>query len=209
MSAPSKWVPYTFFAMHNWDFRLSLMHENFLLRKQWTTFEIFLETWNNAIFSGDSWSKSGIEYPLQTALIYLNFYILVKILFWFSCSAFILLMILSCREKDNLLGDVSGDTFVIIGLMREVSCPMVREVYPETSPTKFFCSRHDKIINNCKLCLILKLKYENTYIKMVKVCWFDLKVWGPCGLIKYTVNGHMIKCVLINLGWLREEIFYS
>ena len=33
---------------------------------------------------------------------------------WFVCSTFILLMILSCREQDNLLGDVSGDTSLII-----------------------------------------------------------------------------------------------
>ena len=38
----------------------------------------------------------------------------VKILFWFVCSALILLMILSCREQDNLLGDVSGDTSLIM-----------------------------------------------------------------------------------------------
>ena len=42
------------------------------------------------------------------------------------------LIILSCRKQENLVGDFSGDTSLII----------------ETSPTKFSCSRHDKIINN-------------------------------------------------------------
>ena len=53
-------------------------------------------------------------------------------------------MILSCREQDNLVGDISGDTSLIIG----IRIPMMREVSPEMSPTKLSCSRHDKIINN-------------------------------------------------------------
>ena len=52
-------------------------------------------------------------------------------------------MILSCREQENLVGDVSGDTSLIIGIM-----PDDERVSPEKSPTKFSCSRHEKIINN-------------------------------------------------------------
>ena len=59
-----------------------------------------------------------------------------------------LLMILSCREQKNLVGDVSGYTSLTIGHDTSLINPMMTKVSPETSPNKLSFSRHDKIINN-------------------------------------------------------------
>ena len=44
---------------------------------------------------------------------------------WVIPIPFYLLMILSCREQENLVGDVSGDTSLIIGLSILLNCGCV------------------------------------------------------------------------------------
>ena len=51
-------------------------------------------------------------------------------------------------------------------------CPMMREVSPETSPTKFSCSRHDKIIN--KIIMLKSIHYNVNWKVQIKLLFLLL-----------------------------------